>query len=35
MSNEEYFECIVRMLKQITDNKKLEKIFKFVHRLFI
>lgn len=35
MSNEEYIECIVKMLKKIGDNQKLKKIFEYVQRLFL
>lgn len=34
MKNEEYIECIIRMLKKF-DNKKLKKIFDYVQRIFL
>lgn len=35
MSNEEYVECIIKMLREITDNSKLKRIFEFVQWLFL
>lgn len=35
MENEEYIECIIKMLHKIEDNKKLKKIFEFIQRLFV
>lgn len=35
MSNEEYIECIVKMLQQIKDNNKLKIIFEYIQRIFI
>lgn len=35
MKNEEYIECIVKMLQKINDNHKLKIIFEFVQRLFL
>ncbi|GEM_PF-2114809 len=35
MENEEYINCIIKMLKEITDNNKLKLIFEFVHRMFL
>lgn len=34
MSNEEYISCIVKMLKNL-DNTRLERIFNYVHRIFL
>lgn len=34
MKNEEYIECINRMLKKL-DNKWLKKIFDYVQRIFL
>lgn len=33
MSNEEYTDCIMKMLQTIKDNRKLKTIFEFVHRM--
>lgn len=35
MENEEYINCIIKMLKEIADNNKLKLIFEFVHRMFL
>ena len=35
MPNEEYIECIVKMLQQIKDNNKLKIIFEYIQRIFI
>lgn len=35
MSNKEFIECIVRMLKEIDDNQKLKEIFEYIQRIFL
>lgn len=35
MTNDEYIKCIIKMLKNIEDNKILKKIFEYVQRLFL
>ncbi len=34
MKNEEYIECIVKMLRRL-NNKTLKNIFEYVQRIFI
>lgn len=34
MKNEEYIECIVKMLRKL-NNKTLKKIFEYVQRIFL
>lgn len=35
MTAEEYKECIVKMLKDVDDEKKLQLVFYFMHGVFI
>lgn len=35
MGNEEYKKYIIEMIQNINDNKHLERIFNYVHKLFI
>ena len=35
MENEKYKKYIIDMIQKIEDNKHLERIFNYVHRLFI
>lgn len=35
MTAEEYKECIVKMLKDVNDEEKLQLIFYFMHGVFI
>lgn len=35
MTTEEYKECIVKMLKDVDDEEKLQLIFYFMHGVFI
>lgn len=35
MSNEELKECIIEMIQKINDHDTLNKIFKFIHYLFL
>lgn len=34
MTNEEYIECILKMLRNL-NNRALKKIYRFVQRIFI
>ena len=35
MNNSELIDCIIKMLNQIDDHKKLLRIFNYVHHLFL
>lgn len=35
MTNQELKELIIRMLNSINDNRKLQRIYDYVHRIFI
>lgn len=35
MSNEDYINYIVKMLKALDDNQKLKRIFEYVQRIFL
>lgn len=35
MSNEDYIKYITEMLRSISDNKKLKRIFEYVQRIFL
>ena len=35
MSNEKYKKYIIEMVQKIDNNKHLERIFNYVHKLFI
>ena len=35
MTNQELKELIIRMLDSIDDNRKLRRIYDYIHRIFI
>lgn len=35
MSKEEYRECIIKMINEISDEKQLKRIFLFLHGMFV
>lgn len=35
MSNKEFIECIIKMLEEIDDNRKLKAIFEYIQRIFL